>query len=76
MGLDWRRARQPKPTEDAIGEGFVRKNGEVTPTLPKDRLAKRAKAAEAAWMHQNGLEIGRKGYITTAKQRRRNRRGF
>jgi len=70
MALDWRRAKAPKPTEDAIGEGFVRKNGEVTPKLPKDSLAKRAAAEEAKWMRENGLEIGRKGYITTRKQRR------
>lgn len=50
MALDWRKARPRKPTEAAIGQGFVRKDGRVTPVLPKDSLAKRAEAAERAWI--------------------------
>ena len=54
-GLDWRRAQPKKPTEDAIGEGFVRKDGRVTPTIRKDQLAKRAARAEGAWLEATGL---------------------
>lgn len=69
MGLDWRRANPTKPTEDQIGEGFVRKNGSVTPKLPKGSLAKRAAAAEAAWMKQNDLTVDR-GYICKPEKRK------
>ena len=62
--LNWKRARDPKPTEAAIGEGFVRKNGVVTPVLPKASLAIRAAAAEKKWMRAQRLKIGRKGYIS------------
>jgi hypothetical protein len=62
MGLDWRKARPPKPTEDAIGEGFKRNDGTVTPVLPKGSLAKRAVAAERRWMAENGFTLN-KGYI-------------
>lgn len=48
--IDWRKARAPKPTEDAMGEGFVRADGTVTPVVRKDSLAKRAAAAEREWL--------------------------
>lgn len=56
MGLNWKRARTPKATEDAMGEGFVRHNGTVTPILPKDSLAKRAAAAERTWLKEQRIK--------------------
>lgn len=67
MGIDWRRARQPKPSENAIGEGFKRNNGTVTPILPKDNLAKRAAAAQREWMKVNKLTVTKTGQIFKKK---------
>jgi len=71
--LDWRRAKAPRPTENAIGEGFKRKDGTVTPVLPKDSLAKRAAVAEQKWMLENGFTLN-KGYIVHPKRKNRDRR--
>jgi hypothetical protein len=49
-GIDWRRARAPKSSEDAMGEGFERRDGTVTRTVWKGGLAKRAAAAEREWL--------------------------
>lgn len=49
-GLDWRKARKPGPTEDAMGEGFERRDGTITRAIRKDSLAKRAARAEQAWL--------------------------
>lgn len=49
-GIDWRRARAPKPTEDAMGEGFERRDGTITRAIRKDSLARRAAKAEQAWL--------------------------
>lgn len=68
MVLDWRRAKPSKPTENAIGEGFKRNDGTVTPILPKGSLAKRAAKAERQWMAANGLTVGKKGYICREKR--------
>jgi hypothetical protein len=65
--MDWRRARKPKPAENAIGEGFKRNDGTVTPFLPKDSLAKRAAAAEREWMREGGYFFN-KGYIVAPKR--------
>lgn len=49
MALDWRRARKPQQTEDAMGAGFVRNDGRVSVAL-KDTLAKRAEREEKRWL--------------------------
>ena len=75
MGMDWRRAKPGKPTENAIGEGFKRKDGTVTPVLPKDSLAKRAAKAERKWFQENGFTLN-KGYIVKpGKSGKGNRHG-
>ena len=61
--INWNRAKPARDTADAIGEGFVRKNGTTTKHLPKDGLAKRAARAESIWMRQNGIAIDAKGRI-------------
>lgn len=71
MGLDWRKARKPKPAENAIGEGFRRNDGTVTPILPKDSLAKRADAAQRKWMKANKLFFAKNGYLCKAKRKKR-----
>lgn len=49
-GLDWRKARKPGLTQDAMGEGFERRDGTITRTIRKDSLAKRAAKAEQTWL--------------------------
>jgi hypothetical protein len=69
MVLNWKRAKPRKPTEDQMGEGFKRKDGRVTPNLPKDSLAKRAAVAEAKWLRANKLEVRPNGYIASKRRR-------
>jgi hypothetical protein len=68
-GVGLGRSKPAKPTEDAIGEGFVRKDGRVTPMLPKDSLAKRAAAEEEKWLRGEKLET--KGARIFRSKRRR-----
>lgn len=68
--LNWDRAKSSKPTADAIGEGFVRNDGRVTPVLPKDGLAKRAAKAEARWLKENGLQANGSKIFRSEKGRR------
>ena len=51
--LDWRRARKHQPTESILGSAMERLNGDTTPRIPRDDLARRAERETRRW--QRGL---------------------
>ena len=48
--LDWRRAKPGRPNESVLGSATLRSNGELTPRVRKDGLARRADRAMQAWL--------------------------
>jgi hypothetical protein len=47
--LDWTRARKHRPTESILGSVVERRNGDRTPRVPRDDLARRAARELRTW---------------------------
>jgi len=47
--MNWKRARPWQPYESKYGANVVLPNGEITPGLPQDDLARRAAEAMRVW---------------------------
>jgi len=61
--MNWSRARRWQDSESKYGPSFVLPNGEITPGLRKDDLARRAADAMRIWQRslsrRDRLKLGR-----------------
>jgi hypothetical protein len=54
--LDWRRAKQRKPTESVLGSYIELRDGGRTPKIHRDELAWRAEKAMRGWSRTLSVE--------------------